>query len=135
MVCYYHVKYTFQSESTLYSCLNVKELLPWNKDHISSLSDCNGIKTYNHLISKRTLNQLAKLDVVMLSSLATLNRFQTLVLCLYCWLSTVKYWLGNVCIYMSHTIQLRTFLKCSLFLSCKVIYRQSVYFAAMNSVQ
>ena len=98
MVCYYHVTYTFQSESTLYSCPNVKELLPRNKGHISSLSDCNGIKTYNHLISKRTLNQLAKLDVVMLSSLATLNRFQTLVLCLYCWLSTVKYWLGNVCI-------------------------------------
>ena len=26
-ICYYHVKYEFQSESTLYSCLNVKELL------------------------------------------------------------------------------------------------------------
>ena len=26
-VCYYHVTYAFQSESTLYSCLNVKELL------------------------------------------------------------------------------------------------------------
>ena len=26
-VCSYHVTYTFQSESTLYSCLNVKELL------------------------------------------------------------------------------------------------------------
>ena len=26
-VCYYHVTYTFQSESTLYSCVNVKELL------------------------------------------------------------------------------------------------------------
>ena len=26
-VCYYHVTYVFQSESTLYSCLNVKELL------------------------------------------------------------------------------------------------------------
>ena len=26
-VCYYHVIYAFQSESTLYSCLNVKELL------------------------------------------------------------------------------------------------------------
>ena len=27
-VCYYHVTYAFQSESTLYSCLNVKELFP-----------------------------------------------------------------------------------------------------------
>ena len=26
-VCTYHVTYAFQSESTLYSCLNVKELL------------------------------------------------------------------------------------------------------------
>ena len=25
-VCYYHVTYMFQSESTPYSCLNVKEL-------------------------------------------------------------------------------------------------------------
>ena len=28
-VCSYHVTYAFQSESTLYSCLNVKELLAW----------------------------------------------------------------------------------------------------------
>ena len=27
IVCFYHVTYAFQSESTLYSCLNVKELL------------------------------------------------------------------------------------------------------------
>ena len=26
-VCYYHITYTFQSESTLHSCLNVKEFL------------------------------------------------------------------------------------------------------------
>ena len=26
-VCFYHVTYAFQSEYTLYSCLNVKELL------------------------------------------------------------------------------------------------------------
>ena len=29
-VCSYHVTYAFQSESTLYSCLNVKELLARN---------------------------------------------------------------------------------------------------------
>ena len=27
VVCFYHVTYEFESESTLYSCLNVKELL------------------------------------------------------------------------------------------------------------
>ena len=30
-VCYYHVTYAIQSESTLYSCLSVKELLAWNR--------------------------------------------------------------------------------------------------------
>ena len=33
-VSYYHVTYVFQSESTSYSCLNVKELLPQNRRHI-----------------------------------------------------------------------------------------------------
>ena len=31
----------FQSESTLYICLNVKELLAQNRRDICSLSDCN----------------------------------------------------------------------------------------------
>ena len=75
--CYYHV--TFQSESTLYSCLNVSKLLARNRRHMLSLSDCKGIRTYNHLFRKRTLNNFAKLDVVIFSSLVTLNRFQTLV--------------------------------------------------------
>ena len=39
-VCSYHVTYTFQSESTLFSCLNVKELLARNRRDIWSLSDC-----------------------------------------------------------------------------------------------
>ena len=33
-VCSCHVTYTFQSESTLYSCLNVKELLARNRREI-----------------------------------------------------------------------------------------------------
>ena len=33
-VCYYHVTYAFQSESTLYSCLNVKELLARSRREI-----------------------------------------------------------------------------------------------------
>ena len=60
-VCSYHVTYAFQSESTLYSCLNVKELLARNRREIGSLSDCSGTQTHNHLIRKRTLNHLAKL--------------------------------------------------------------------------
>ena len=38
-VCSCHVMYAFQSESTLYSCLNVKELLARNRCKIWSLSD------------------------------------------------------------------------------------------------
>ena len=59
---YYHVTYAFQSESTLYSCLNIKELLAQNRRGISSLSDSNRIRTHNHLVHNETLNQLAKLD-------------------------------------------------------------------------
>ena len=61
IVCSYHITYTFQSEPTLYSCLNVKELLPCSTSEIWSLSDCNGTRTQNHLVQKRTLNHLAKL--------------------------------------------------------------------------
>ena len=57
----YHVTYMFQSESKLYSCLNVKELLARNRRDIWSLSDSNGIWTHNHLVRKWTLNHLPKL--------------------------------------------------------------------------
>ena len=60
-VCSCHVTYAFQSESTLYSCLNVKELLARNRRDIWRLSDCNWTRTHNHLVRKRTLNHLAKL--------------------------------------------------------------------------
>ena len=40
-VCSYHVIYTFGSESTLYSCLNAKELLARNRCEIWNLSDSN----------------------------------------------------------------------------------------------
>ena len=33
-VCSYHVTYAFQSESTFYSCLNVKELLARSRREI-----------------------------------------------------------------------------------------------------
>ena len=57
----YHVTYAFQSESTLYSCLNVKELLARSRREIWNLSDCNWTRTHNHLVHKRTFNHLAKL--------------------------------------------------------------------------
>ena len=38
-VCSYHVTYPFQSESTIYSCLDVKEILARNRCDILSLSD------------------------------------------------------------------------------------------------
>ena len=60
-VCSYHVTYMFQSESTLYSCLNVNELLSRSRQGIWSFSDCNRTQTPNHLVHKRTLNHLAKL--------------------------------------------------------------------------
>ena len=60
-VCYYHVTYAFQSKSTLYGCLNVKEFLAQNRRDIWRLSDSNVIRTHNHLVCKRTLNNLAKL--------------------------------------------------------------------------
>ena len=51
-----------QSESTLCSCLNVKELLARSRREISRLSDCNWTRTQNHLVVlKRRLNRWAKL--------------------------------------------------------------------------
>ena len=61
-VCSCHVMYAFQSESTLYSCLNVKELLAQSWCEIWSLSDCNWTRTQNHLVHKPTLNHLAKFN-------------------------------------------------------------------------
>ena len=61
-VCYYQCTHTFQSESALYSCLNVKELLAQNRRDIWSLSDSNGIRFHNHLVRKQWLNHLVQLD-------------------------------------------------------------------------
>ena len=60
-VCSCHVTYAFESESTLYSCLNVKELLARSRREIWRWSDCKWTRTQNHLVLKRTLNHLAKL--------------------------------------------------------------------------
>ena len=45
--------------NTLYSCLNVKELLAQSRHEIWSLSDCNWTRIQNHLVRKETLNHLA----------------------------------------------------------------------------
>ena len=58
-VCSCHVTYVFQCESTLYSCVNVKELLAQSRRKIWRLSDCNWTRTQNHLVCKRTLNHFA----------------------------------------------------------------------------
>ena len=52
--CMYHVTYAFQSESTLYSCLNVKKLVTaMGFEPTTSFS--------THLVRKQTLNHLSKL--------------------------------------------------------------------------
>ena len=61
IVCSYHITYAFQSESTFYSCLNVKEFLARNRREIWSLSDCNWTQTHNHFARKQAISHLAKL--------------------------------------------------------------------------
>ena len=54
-VCHYHVTYEFQSEFTLYSSLNNKELLAQNRNHIGTLSDSSRVQTHSHLVCKWTI--------------------------------------------------------------------------------
>ena len=60
-ICSCHVTDAFQSEFTLNSCLNVKELVARSTREIWDLNDCNWTRTQNHLVCKQTLNHLAKL--------------------------------------------------------------------------
>ena len=59
-LCYHQVTYAVQSESIFYIFLNIKELLARNRCDIWRLSNCNWIRTHNHLAQKATLNQLAE---------------------------------------------------------------------------
>ena len=99
---------------------------------MSSLFDCKEIKTYNHLVRNRTLSHFAKLDVVLLF-IGNFEQISNLGL-----VSIVDFEQANTdgvtFITKCHTIQLRIFLKDSLFLSCRVIYGQLVYFTGMTSV-
>ena len=92
--CAYHVTYAFQSKSTLCSCLNVKELIAWNRREIWSLSDCNKIRTHNQLVRKRTLNHLAK----PVKSLSVRLRTKWL----WVQISLVSLWLYNVWIFLHY---------------------------------
>ena len=55
-VCYYHVTYAYQKKSTLWTCLNVKDLAQSRHD-ISNISDNNRIRNLNHLVRKRILSR------------------------------------------------------------------------------
>ena len=60
-VCSYHVTYAFQSESTLYSCLSINELLVRNRGDIWSSMWLPRDSNPHHLVFKGTLNHLAQL--------------------------------------------------------------------------
>ena len=90
IACYYHVTYVFESESTLYTCLNVKEVLAWNRRNIWSLSDKNGIRTHNHLVRIRTLNHLASLGKWLSVHLRTTRLWVRIPLLSH------KYWWPNL---------------------------------------
>ena len=49
-VCSYPVTCACQSKSTLYICLNVRELLVQYRHKIGSLSDCNKTRTHKHKV-------------------------------------------------------------------------------------
>ena len=54
-VCFYHVTYVFQNESTLYSCFNVRKLFAKNRHVIWSLCDSNRTQNYSCLKFKKLL--------------------------------------------------------------------------------
>ena len=56
--CFCHIRVL--RESTLYYYLNIEELLRRNllACIIQNLSNCNGIRSHNHLVRKRTLGHL-----------------------------------------------------------------------------
>ena len=87
--CFCHVKYAFQSESTLYVCLNVKEILARNRRDNWSLSDCNGTQIHNHLVRKQRLNHLANLAWWLRCVVITYlySTFDCIFLSCYVWIS------------------------------------------------
>ena len=68
----FHVTYAFQSESTLYSCLNVKELLARNRPEVLSLSDWNWTRTP---LSLRTKWLWVRVQLQSLNDMRNLVKF------------------------------------------------------------
>ena len=60
-LCCCHLTYMFQTESMLYICLNLKELLARSRREIQRLRDWNWTRSQNNLVLKRTLNHFPKL--------------------------------------------------------------------------
>ena len=64
--------------------LNVKELLARNRRDIWSLSDCNGTRTHNHLVCKRTTfhrNLVDKDAFSVWNFFCVKNRFKEFIIC------------------------------------------------------
>ena len=93
-VCSYHITYAFQSKSTLYSCLNVKELLAWSRHKIWSLSDCKSSWTHNHLVHIWILNHLAKLAKP--ASLAKWLSIHLWTKCFWVWVQLQSVFILNI---------------------------------------
>ena len=90
IVCSYHVTYSFHCESTLHSCLNVKELIAQSRRHIWRLSDCNGTRlaSFAKLLSDRSQTKWLLVRVPLQSlRLLLLGKF-----CVLCFLVTIFLW-------------------------------------------
>ena len=86
----------FQSDTTVYSCLNVKETLLWSRPKIWSLSDCNWTLALNYLVCKQTFNYLAKLAKWLSSVLSSYLYAGIWLLCFH-----VTYTFQNASIFYS----------------------------------
>ena len=79
------------SESSLFVCRDIKEFLAVNRHQIWNLSTCNGRRTHNHLVRKRTLKYLAKLARWLSCVVKTyLHDALTVCFCLSCHIIRVE---------------------------------------------
>ena len=116
----YHVTYAFQSEFTLYTCLNVKELLARIRCETWSLNDCNWTRAHNHLVRKRTLNDLANWPSVCLGTKWLWVQVQSHSSC-YCFksVSFTLVWIMRFLNKMQPTHVIRKYLAFSLQFYCR----------------
>ena len=78
-------------------CLNVKEFLARTRCHIWNLRDSNEIRTHNHLVRKRTLNNLyVHLRTKWLWVRISLLSLKLIRICrIQWWSSLFLFWTGN----------------------------------------